>query len=303
MASDPRSIFFPDSSLSLNSNVAIIEIMKPPLFRSSSVFWRVNREIVSALAGPRAVLMQIAHPLVAAGVADHSRYRDARFGRLYRTAMAAASITFCSEDLALRAIQSIDRKHIKVHGVLRKAAGVFPEGTHYDANDPELKLWVLATITDSTLLVYDLFVKPLSMSEREEFYRDSLLLAKLFSVPDRIIPPNYGDFQTYMKRMLSGNVIQVSDSAREIAHALFAPTLAGKALYAGSVVGIGLMPHRLKQEFGLPWSLRRERWLLRSARVHRSVRKHIPSVFCSSPVATFTELVSGFDRQLAAFHR
>jgi len=283
--------------------MAIIEDMKPPLFRSSSVFWRVNREIACGLAGPRAVLMQIAHPLVAAGVADHSRYRDARFGRLYRTALAAAAITFCSEDLALRAIRSIDRKHRKVHGVLRQAAGMFPAGTPYDANDPELKLWVLATITDSTLLVYDLFVKPLSMSEREEFYRDSLLLTNLFGIPESIVPPTYSDFQSYMKGMLSGNVIQVSESALEIAHALFAPTLAGKALYAGSVVGIGLMPYRLKKEFGLPWSLRRERWLLRSAEIHRSVRKHIPSIFCASPVATFTELVSGFDRQFAALHR
>ena len=247
--------------------------------------------------------MQIAHPLVAAGVADHSRYRDARFARLYRTAMAAAAITFCGEDLALRAIRSIDRKHLKVHGVLRKAAGVFPSGTPYDANDPELKLWVLATITDSTLLVYDLFVKPLSTTEREEFYRDSLLLTKLFGIPDSIVPPTYGDFQTYMKAMLEGGIIQVSDTAREIADALFAPTLAGKALYAGSIVGIGLMPNRLKQEFGLPWSLRRERWLLRSAQAHRGVRRHIPSVFCSSPVATFTELVSGFDRQFAALYR
>src|SRR6185436_20584615 len=82
------------SCLSLHSYIGIIEGMKPSLFRSSSVFWRVNREITTGLAGPRAVLMQIAHPLVAAGVADHSRYRDARFGRLYRTALAAASITF-----------------------------------------------------------------------------------------------------------------------------------------------------------------------------------------------------------------
>ena len=281
----------------------IIERMKLSLFRSSSVFWRVNREIAVGLAGPRAVLMQIAHPLVAAGVANHSRYREARFGRLYRTALAAASITFCSENLALRAIRSIDRKHQKVHGVLREKAGVFPAGTLYDANDPELKLWVLATITDSTLLVYELFVKPLSMTEREEFYRDSLLLAKLFGVPNSIVPPTYVDFQAYMNDMLGGDIIRVSDSAREIADALFAPTIAGKALYVGSVVGIGLMPDRLKQEFGLTWSMRRDRWLQRSARVHRNVRKYIPSVFCSSPVATFSELASGVDRQFAALYR
>ena len=270
--------------------------MKPSLFRSTSVFWRVNRELVVALAGPRAVLMQIAHPLVAAGVQNHSRYREARFGRLYRTAIAAAAITFCSEDLARRAIRSIDRKHLKVRGVLHREAGVFPAGTPYDANNPELKLWVLATITDSTLLVYDMFVKPLSMAEREEFYQESLLLTKLFGIPESIVPPTYRDFQSYMDAMLGGNIIQVSDSAREIADALFAPTLAGKALYAASVFGIGLMPSRLRQEFGIRWSPRRERWLQRSAHLHRRVRKYVPSIFCASPVATFSELASGFAR-------
>src|SRR5215467_1801541 len=117
--------------------------MRPPLFSPSSVFWRVNRELASGLAGPRAVLMQIAHPLVAAGVAEHSQFRQHRFARLYRTSMAAAAITFGSREFALRAIRSINRRHERVHGKLRAQAGVFPPGTAYDANDPELKLWVL----------------------------------------------------------------------------------------------------------------------------------------------------------------
>src|SRR5215510_2825632 len=95
------------------------EEMWRPLFSSSSTFWRVNRELVSGLAGPRAVLMQIAHPLIAAGVADHSRYREHRFARLYRTSMAAAAITFGSRDLALRAIGSINKRHLTVHGRLQ----------------------------------------------------------------------------------------------------------------------------------------------------------------------------------------
>ena len=143
--------------------------MSRPLFSPSSVFWRINREIASGFAGPRAVLMQIAHPLVAAGVAEHSQFRTHRFARLYRTSMAAAAITFGSREFALRAIRSINQRHQQVHGVLREQAGVFPAGTAYDANDPELKLWVMSTITDSTLLVYDRFVAPLSDHDRAEY--------------------------------------------------------------------------------------------------------------------------------------
>src|SRR2546428_1372125 len=97
--------------------------MGQPLFSPSSVFWRVNRELASGLAGPRAVLMQIAHPLVAAGVAEHSRFRQHRLARLYRTSMAAAAITFGSREFALRAIRSVNEKHRQVHGVLKAPEG------------------------------------------------------------------------------------------------------------------------------------------------------------------------------------
>src|SRR4029453_14281997 len=148
--------------------------MAKPLFSPKSVFWRVNREMACTFAAPRAVLMQIAHPLVAAGVAEHSQFQKHRFARLYRTSMAAAAITFGSRDFALRAVRTGNQKHRLVHGVLKEPAGIFPAGTPYDANDPELKLWVLSTITDSTLLTYESFVGPLSNGDQEEYYRATL---------------------------------------------------------------------------------------------------------------------------------
>ena len=214
--------------------------MRHPFFSPSSVFWRVNRELASGLAGPRAVLMQIAHPLIAAGVAEHSRFREHRFARLYRTSMAAAAITFGSRDFALRTVESINQIHRRVHGVLRSQVGVFPPGTRYDANDPELKLWVLSTITDSTLLVYDLFVSPLSDNERQRYYSDSLTVAKLFDIPERLIPSTYIDFRSYMSGMLEGDVITISDTAKDIARGLFSPSIEGTLLFLASTIGIWL---------------------------------------------------------------
>src|SRR5262249_6899439 len=143
--------------------------MGRPLFSPSSMFWRVNSDLASRLPALRTVLMQIAHPLIAAGVAEHSRFRVHRFARLYRTSMAAAAITFGSRELALRTIASINRRHERVHGTLRTEAGAFPAGTPYDANDPELKFWVLGTIIESTLLVHELFVSPLSARQPHEY--------------------------------------------------------------------------------------------------------------------------------------
>jgi uncharacterized protein (DUF2236 family) len=136
-------------------------------FQPTSEFWRVNRELAVSLAGPRAVLMQIAHPLIAAGVAEHSRFRRHRLARLYRTSLAAAAITFGTAELAARTVRTIDRRHGAVRGTLRTATGAFPAGACYDARDPELMLWVLSTITDSALTLFDRFVSPLSIAHRE----------------------------------------------------------------------------------------------------------------------------------------
>ena len=264
--------------------------MSRPLFEPRSVFWRVNREIACGFAAPRAVLMQIAHPLVAAGVAEHSQFRRHRLARLYRTSLAAAAITFGSRDFALRAVQSINRKHERVHGVLKSQAGIFPAGTPYDANDPDLKLWVLSTITDSTLLVYDLFVSRLSMKDRECYYNDSLKVAELFGIPQQITPPTYHEFQTYFDRMLSGNSIRVSDEARDIARALFSRTPSGMLLFAGSAVSIGLLPERLREEFGFHWNLPRQGWWQRVPAICRGVRRFTPTVLCANPAATLSQL-------------
>lgn len=262
-----------------------------PFFSPKSVFWRVNREIACGFAAPRAVLMQVAHPLVAAGVAEHSEFRKHRFARLYRTAFAAAAITFGSRDFAIRSVRTINQKHEKVHGVLKADSGIFPAGTPYDANDPELKLWVLSTITDSTLVAYELLVAKLSPGEREDYYKESLVATQLFGIPNNIVPQTYDEFRSYMERMLESGAIQVSAQAREIRHALFAKTPSGMLLFAGSALGIALLPERLRHEFGFRWQLKQKRWLQRLPAICRSLRRYTPSVLCANPAATASELL------------
>jgi len=263
--------------------------MSSPLFSPRSVFWRVNREIACGFAAPRAVLMQIAHPLVAAGVAEHSQFRKHRLARLYRTSLAAAAITFGSREFALRAVRTINQKHQQVHGVLRTQAGIFSAGTPYDANDPVLKLWVLSTITDSTLLVYDLFVSKLSIEDRERYYADSLKAAELFGIPQNIVPQTYRDFRTYMDEMLAGNIVRVSEEAKDISRALFARTPSGMLLFAGSAVSIALLPERLREEFGFHWKLRP--FWHRIPDWCRAVRRFTPSILCANPAATLSQLL------------
>lgn len=267
--------------------------MGPLLFSPASVFWRVNRELASGLAGPRAVLMQIAHPLVAAGVADHSHFRNHRLARLYRTSMAAAAITFGTRAFAERAVRRIDDIHARVHGKLRAEVGPFPAGTPYSANDPALKFWVLATITDSSLRVFEMFVAPLSGAERDAYYRDSLVVAKLFHIPDAFIPPTYEAFGAYMNEMLANGQITVGEDARAITTALYSGFPIGSLLFLGSAPGIGLLPEPLRSNLGLHWTDSEERWLQRAAAVSRRLRRYIPSVLCNNPAATVFQRLAG----------
>ncbi|HEX5000664.1 MAG TPA: oxygenase MpaB family protein [Terriglobia bacterium] len=263
--------------------------MGPLLFSPSSVFWRVNRELASGLAGPRAVLMQISHPLIAAGVADHSQFRNHRLSRLYRTSMAAAAITFGTRAFALSAVRRINGIHTRVHGNLREDVGRFAAGTRYDANDPELKSWVLATITDSSLKAYEMFVGPLSRDERAGYYQDSLTVAELFGIPERYIPSTYDDLGVYMTEMLSNGSIAIGTDARNITKALFRGFPLGSLFRLGSAFGIGRLPVSLRHDLDLTWNATEERWLERVARASRRARRFIPSALCSNPAATLLE--------------
>ena len=131
---------------------------------------------------------------------------------------------------------------------------------------------------------------PFSASQREEYYSDSLTVAKLFEIPERLTPLSYAAFHSYMGNMLASDVITVSNQAREIARELFSASIEGNLLFLGSAVGIGLLPERLRNEFGFRWSRRREAWLARIATLSRRARGHLPLILCSSPMATWSQL-------------
>ncbi len=266
--------------------------MSARLFSPDSVLWRVNRESVTGLAGARALMLELAHPLIAAGVAHHSEFRHDPFGRLYRTLRAANDIVFGTQGTANRAAVHIRRCHQRVQGALEDGVGSLPPGSRYNANDPELKLWVLATLVDSILLVYDLFVRPLSLEERRAYYRDSRPLASVFDIPADLMPDSYDSFAAYVDAMISSDVLVVGDTARQVVKAIFAPPLAGRLARALSFAGIGLLPPGIREGYGFAWSDRREKILLGLARFSRRMRRLTPSFFCVNPHALIVELRS-----------
>ena len=273
------------------------------LFSSASSFWQVNREMLLGLAGMRALLMELAHPLIAAGVANHSNFRARPFKRLYRTMRLMSCITFGGRKALGRAVQRIHQCHSSVQGELRLPAGCHPSGCAYNANDPQLKLWVLATLIDSSLCLYELFVRPLSVEEKESYYQDGRRMGLLLGIPSARMPVDYANFAAYLQTMLSGGTLVVGAAAQEVAAGLLAGPLRGRLVRAASFVSIGLLPKDLRVAYGLSWNEAQQKRLLKLAAICRRLRPWLPDLLCVNPQAWLAEICSAPKRVAAEMMR
>ncbi len=223
------------------------------LFRPDSWLRRVSAEPVLLFGGGYALLLEIAHPMVAAGVAEHSDFRTNPFGRLRRTLDAMNAITFGDLGTALAAARSVERVHLRVRGAIARDAGRFRAGAPYSGRDPEAVRWVWATLVDTALKMYERFIEPLAPEDREAYYADQRVLGRILGVPVAMAPDSLGDFVRYMDEMLEGDELAVNETTLEIADAVLNPPagLAGARLVRS--IAAALLPERLRRDFGLSW--------------------------------------------------
>jgi len=261
------------------------------LFTPGRRLWTVNREGALLLGAGRALLLQLAHPLVAAGVAEHSGFAEDPFGRLLRTLDTSYALVFGDMDSAKAAVQRMDAVHRRVRGVLQEPVGPFPAGTPYDATDPALRLWVHATLIETSLLVYDRFVAPLSAIEQTRYYADSCEMARVLGIPESMIPATIAEFRTYCSRMLATD-IAVGATARDLACLIFRPPRAVSLRVIGPLakfVTVGLLQPKVREQYGYRWSPLQEQALETVARAIRRALPAIPSVLRVVPQARAVE--------------
>lgn len=227
------------------------------IYADDAVIRRVYREHVMALAGPRALLMQAAHPVAWAGFFAQTASKDEPYERLHRTAQIVELVTYGPRREAERATRRVRSMHRKVRGELRAQAGRFPAGTPYAADDPELLLWILTTLVDSGMTVYQRYVRRLSREEREALWQDYRVFGRLFGLPDEAMPASYGDFRRYMRRMLDGDDLYVTEEARTTARQIVmrppVPLAARPLLELANFVTVGLLLARIRHMYGFSW--------------------------------------------------
>src|SRR4051812_18198904 len=258
------------------------------LFGPGSIVWRVNREGSLLIGGAAAAILQVAHPLVAAGVAEHSNYREDPWGRLYRTLDLTTKIVFGSSEVAEEASQRITHVHGRVKGVTKEDGGRYPAGTEYDARNPELLMWVHATLVRTSLDVYTRYVGPLSMAEQRGYYEEQKLLGEKFGIPRDRQPEDYTAFNDYFAEMLASDRIAVTDALRDVVDATLRPEMPfvmRPPLEAVNVATVGLLPDRLRAELGLKWTPTRRRVLNPSRVVLSAALPVLPRVMRDFPPA------------------
>jgi len=223
------------------------------LYGPESEAWRLNREAMLLLgAGPRALLLQLAHPLVAAGVDEHSDFRLDPWRRLQGTLRSYLTIVYGTATAARAEIRRLNGLHRSIAG-----AG-------YTARDPDLALWVHATLVDTTIAAYDAWLEPMPRDQRARYYAETLPIGRAFGVPADLLPPDLSAFESYVASMLAPDgPIRVSPVASDLADAVLHPPL-GPVMPALAAVparfyawtlwpSIGLLPASVRTDYGFRW--------------------------------------------------
>ena len=193
-------------------------------FGPDSLSWTINEEALLLLGGMRTLLMQIAHPKVAQAVADHSRFREEPFQRLIRTFKAVHAIVFGTRDEAIAAALKVYTVHERVRGMVNDPAPAQTDSEYY-ANDPELLVWVFATLMESAVVTYELFFAALTQSQKEQAYDEGKQFAQLFGITTSQLPPTWVHFEEWCQGIVRSNVLNVTPTAHEIANSLMSGSL------------------------------------------------------------------------------
>lgn len=249
------------------------------LLPTPSVARRVDREMFLLLGGTAALLMQVAHPLVAAGVDQHSDFRTDPFGRLLRTLNTTLAVVFGDGRDATAAIERMNRIHARVRGVSER-------GTSYRALDPALLLWVQTTLVLTSLRLYETVMGPLSPADREAYWQETKPIARMLGIPDARLPATIADLERYERDTIDREVVPDRTSLG-VARRVLRPItwLPAIAYWPNDALAAALVPAPLRAPFGLRYGTA-ERVFFRAVVIAlRWLRRILPEMFTVVPQA------------------
>lgn len=270
-----------------------------------SISWKVNREVIVVAGWGRAILLQLAHPAVAAGVHGHSTFRGSllsSFRRLQSTVRAMLAITFGDTEEMISSAAGINGIHDRVRGRVPSASELRPRGPlghcerrgqAYSAHYPELQRWVHATMLESIPLTYELLVGPLTRRERDHYCSEASIMEPLLGMPAGWLPRDAAALDSYMGEMLAGGSLVVTDTSRALARSVLYPPrwcVAWPAFRAMQLLTIGSLPPSIRQAYGFEWGARDARAFARWTALLRTSLRLLPSFAREWPISRRRDL-------------
>jgi uncharacterized protein (DUF2236 family) len=233
-----------------------------------SVTWRYASDARTMLGAGAALLMQVSHPTVAAGVREHSDFERDPWGRLLRTLDFVNLLIYGGPDAAARTGRAVREMHKRIKGTA-------PDGTRYHALEPEAYAWVHATLAEVIVRAHRVFGRRLDRFELEGFYGEWKAVGRLLGVRERDLPDDWAAFRDYVDAMVRER-LEDNDVVHTVLRSLASPqapplpVLPGGAwhmltLPASRVMQlatVGLLPRALRDKLDVEWT-GRERLELR----------------------------------------
>lgn len=221
-------------------------------FAPDSAIWQINRERVLQLTGARVLLMQIAHPLIAEAVYQHSYVFQKPLLRLHRTLRLTLDMVFGTKEEVAKAVAEIEAAHRPAKGRLNEGIGKHESGAVYNARNPRQGLWVFSTLVEGSVSGYETLVAPLSTEQKDEFLDSSAQIAEWMQIPRSMIPTSYNDLLAYIDEAIRSEEVIVGDSARKIAPFITVQSnpILKWATYPLIRFNIALLPAPIREQFG-----------------------------------------------------
>ncbi|MBA2506619.1 MAG: DUF2236 domain-containing protein [Thermoleophilaceae bacterium] len=248
-----------------------------------SISRRLSGDARSFLAAGYALLIQVAHPTVGAGVAEHSNFKEDPWGRLLRTLDFTNGLVYGDPQTAA----GIGRA---VRGIHTQIKGVRPDGVRYHALEPEAYGWVHVTLFDAIVRVHHHFGIALDHGEVVRFYGEWTKLGRLLGVRERDLPATHAEFAEYYEWMITERLEPtptVYDVLETLAHPAAPPlpaalrpgfALGGPAMgRAQRLVTVRLLPRALRERFGVKLSRTERLEVAALGRVARTATPLMPA--------------------------
>lgn len=249
--------------------------------RRGGAVWRYFGDARSTLMAPQLLLLQVSHPVVGAGVADHSTFRAEPWPRLIRTLLSLTTVVYGGQEAATAEA----RRLIRVHTPMK---GTDSAGRRYHALNPEAYHWVHATLVKGPVDAQRLFGKGMPEEELEEYYRGMRDVGRVWGLKDHHLPPDWPSFVEYYDEMVAQR-LEHNQSVQDVLDELARPAkpfrrlpgliwwpFARVAAHYALLVTVGTLPPELRERLHLNWSKRQERALRRFARLVRLLTALVP---------------------------